>query len=82
MNERNKTNLNATAAGLGPNHIPTSFPANAMRCTPNGAVGASRNQDSKRAWRACAGRERGGKDGVRVRRRGGSVGERHVSKEV
>jgi hypothetical protein len=74
MNDRNKTNLNAPAAALGPNHIPTSFPAalpaNAMRCTPNGAAGASRNQDSKRAWRACAGREGGGKGGVGVGRRG------------
>ncbi|KAJ7854015.1 hypothetical protein B0H13DRAFT_1903828 [Mycena leptocephala] len=43
-----------------------------MRCTPNGAAGASRNQESRRACRACAGREGGGKGGVGVGRRGGS----------
>ncbi|KAJ7846156.1 hypothetical protein B0H13DRAFT_2363177 [Mycena leptocephala] len=54
-------------AALGPNHIPTSFPAfsaSAMRCMPNGADGASRNQESKRACKACGGREGGWKGAV------------------
>jgi hypothetical protein len=44
------TNLIAPAATLGPNHCPTSvprsFPARAIRCTLNGALGegVSKNQ--------------------------------------
>jgi hypothetical protein len=61
----NDAHLKAPTAALGPNHMPTSFPAafptSAMRCTPNGTADASRNHERSRACRACAVRERGGK---------------------
>jgi hypothetical protein len=69
------THLNAPAA-LGPNHMPMSFPAalpaSAMRCTPNDAAGASRNQERRRACKACAEGERAGNGGGGVGWRGGS----------
>jgi hypothetical protein len=81
----NDAHLNAPAAALGPNHMPTSFPAalpaSAMRCTPNGAAGASRNHERSRACRACAARERGGKGTGGVGWRGGSKRQRDVSTE-
>jgi hypothetical protein len=85
MNEK-QTNLNAPAIALGPNHIPTSFPAallaSAMRCTPNGAAGASRSHESRRGCSAYAGRVGGGKGAMDVEWRDGSKGRRYVSIEV
>jgi hypothetical protein len=54
-------------------HIfPATLPASAMRCTPNGAAGASRNHESWRACNACMGRLGGGNGVVGVEWRGGS----------
>lgn len=53
---------NAPAAALGPNPIPMSlpaaFPASTIQCPPNGAAGASRNKDRKRAWGGVHSRRR------------------------
>jgi hypothetical protein len=69
MNEK-LTNLKVPAAALGPNHIPTSYPAafpvSTMRCRPNGTTGASRNHEMRRARRACAGCVGGRKVAVSV----------------
>ncbi|KAJ7858833.1 hypothetical protein B0H14DRAFT_2577559 [Mycena olivaceomarginata] len=73
------TNLNAPAA-LGPNHIPTSFSAallaSAMRCTPNGTTGASRNYNRRRG---CAVGVWEGNGGVGVGWRGDSVKRERIS---
>ncbi|KAJ6560504.1 hypothetical protein DFH09DRAFT_1161170 [Mycena vulgaris] len=54
----------------GLNHFPTSFPAalpaRIIRCAPNGAAGASSNQDKSHARAAGGVGEVGGKSGAEV----------------
>jgi hypothetical protein len=71
------TNLNAPAAALGPNHIPTSFSAAlAMRCALNGTTGASRNYNRRRG---CVVGVWEGNGGVGVGWRGDSVKRERIS---